>query len=284
MLVDEVGRLTMKSTVISAPKSLSCVARCTPARRTARRRKTAGFTLVEITIVLAIAAIITAISVGAFHEMRAGHKRTACQTNMMQVYQALRLYAADEGGSLPYYNLNCATATPSGQGIGLWSLYTYPQTNNPDNIAILGQAPVERYLRSARPLHCPNDYSRRGDGYINTHLYSEDGSELNPGYLSYQGCDGEEATYASTPIINTPSATNSTVDDNGTEVWKRQLLPFKKGIGQVARPPADDTVVMWCKWHRDRRDFDNVLFYDGTVQLLPRSTSLNWYRVPKAPS
>jgi len=251
---------------------------------TVHRRRGAGFTLVEITVVLAIAAVVTAISLGSFHEMRAVHKRTGCQTNLMQIYQALRLYSADEGGKMPYLeyadNTQCHKSTPS--GIGLWALYTYPISGDAtaSQIAPLGDAPTGRYLRSSKPLHCPNDYQTTG-GYTNTQLYAPGRTAFNPNFLSYQTCedtvppaDISEPTYAS---VRTRSKSN-------IGLWKRQLLHFD-GSTAVSRPPADDTVVLWCKHHRGLRSFDNVLFYDGSVQLLASEPpSENWQRMPKPPS
>lgn len=251
---------------------------CTSSRR---NRRSAGFTLIEITVVLAIAAIVTSITVGAFHEMRHGHKRTSCQTNMVQIYQALRLYAADEGGGLPFYDAAGTTdynndGTVEKKNIGLWALYTFP-VQHPTLGPILpngtaSNLPVERYLRSSKVLHCPNDYDINGENH--TRLYiDETATEYNPLYLSYQTMDEGTPTYQSVRTT-----------DKDHLGWKRQLLHFDEDTNTLSkRPPADSTIITWCKWHRDRRDFDNVLFYDGTVQLRP-TDSVNWLRDPKAPA
>lgn len=235
-------------------------------RRSNSRR--GAFTLIEIMVVLALAAIITAITVGGFRAISEGNKRTSCQSNLVQIYQAGRVYARDEGGAFPYYNPVLTSGTqPPKNGIGLWALYTYPEGNS-SSLAPVGTKPVERYVRSPKIFHCPSDdYPRGSIGSSSNQLYNDDKTLLNPDYLSYQ-VNIEGQTYAS-------FRTDSDADPD----WKRQLEHYD-GSDFVPRPPADNTVVTWCRFHRrlsadglstlaNGRNFDNVLFYDGTVQLIP---------------
>ena len=234
-----------------------------------------AFTLIEILVVLAIAAIVSAITLGGFNEMRSGNKRTSCQTNLVQIYQAARQYAADEGGKFPYYQDACPTGTPS--GIGLWSLYTFPNANYTAPAAP-GSKPIERYVRSAKVLHCPSDAGKDTLDYSNMNLYSSDKSEFNLNYLSYQACDGAVPTYQTTRDTTPDTPSND-------PLWKRQLIN-RNGTSLVSRPPADDTVVSWCMHHRNPRNLDNVLFYDGSVQLIARDyggVDEGWKRLPKPP-
>ena len=128
-------------------------------RHTSFRSQRQGFTLIEILVVLAIVGIVSSITLGGFREMGQGNKRVSCQTNLTQIYQASRLYAADEGGKFPYYSysaINNCTSTP--RGTGLWMLYTFPASGNYNAVAPPSAGkPVERYLRSAKVLHCPAD-------------------------------------------------------------------------------------------------------------------------------
>lgn len=236
----------------------------------AKRR---AFTLIEMLVVLAVAAIVTAITVGGFNEMRAGNKRTSCQANLVQIYQAARLYATDEGGRFPYLQDTCPTGTPD--GIGLWALYTFPNSTH-TKPAAPDTKPIERYVRSAKVLHCPNDIGKDTTGYPNSNLYSADKSEFNLNYLSYQVCDGSVPTYTSVRT-NDPSNT----------FWQRQLLHFDSTNAFIPRLPADNTVVTWCLHHRNSRNMDNVLFYDGSVQLMPKGYGgavEPWQRLPKPPA
>lgn len=252
-----------------------------------------GFTLIEITVVLAIAAVVTAITVGGFKELGASNKRITCQTNLVQIYQACRLYAADEGGSFPYYDPEHARNTTT-ENIGLWSLYTFSKTPELVNdLPSVGAKPVDRYLRSVKTLHCPADAD-------NASLYSDDSKlEYNQKYLSYQTTDTIKVLPGNTtvdvptyqPIVMAKPATS---DAEATNKWKRQLLPYdtlnpSTNSTPNRRLPAEDTIVTWCKWHyvQGGRAYDNVLFYDGSVQLLPREQDVNGVtltgrdRVPK---
>ncbi|HEX8234941.1 MAG TPA: type II secretion system protein [Abditibacteriaceae bacterium] len=285
----------------SSPHNLST-------RKAARRSygSRRGFTLIEVMVVLAIAAIVTSITVSGFRSLTDGNRRTTCQTNMSQLYASLRLYAADEGGGFPYYDGSKSGIGPSDgeRGIGLWTLYTFPSNADADELAPVapdpGSKPLERYLRSAKVLHCPADLDT---GTINrTSLIIPDPNNstqkiYNRNYLSYHAFDNgtpsdtsdDDQLYQSSRLVNR-------TDPN----WRRQLLHYDNNVF-VNRPPTDDTVVMWCPWHRGVRDFDNVMFYDGSVQIIPRQQNIDdasvctkygqstpctftgWQRVPNAP-
>jgi prepilin-type N-terminal cleavage/methylation domain-containing protein len=253
-----------------------------------KRRARQGFTLIEMLVVLAIAAIVTSITLGGFREMTQGNKRVSCQTNLTQIYQACRLYAADEGGKFPFY-ADTSSATPgqadcantnNNSGIGLWSLYTYPAANNkslPAPPGFTNDKPINRYIKSSKILHCPEHFAHRS-------LFTDDNrNTYDDSYLSYQSCDDAKKTptdmsddYPTYSSVrpDTPSVTNS---------WKRQLIVYE-GSTYIDRQPADDTIVTWCPYHRGSRDYDNVLFYDGSVQLLARDKdgAYGWERTPKA--
>lgn len=238
-----------------------------------------GFTLIEILVVLGIAAVVTAITVGGFREMTQGNKRTSCQSNLAQIYQACRLYANDEGGRFPYYNFSTPNdCNTTAQGVGLWVLYTFP---NSGYTSPATDKPIERYIRSDKVLHCPSHFTHRT-------LFTSGSTLYDTEYLSYQTCDGGVPTYA--------SVRTTTTTDN-TKPWQRQLMHFN-GTSFVTRLPEDKTVVTWCINHRNPRDIDNVLFYDGSVQLLPKSQAnpddtaptiatmpslTDWRRKPKDP-
>ncbi len=235
-------------------------------------RQRGAFTLIELLVVLAIAAVISAVTLGGFKEMREGNKRVSCSTNLTQIYQAARLYAADEGGKFPHFANNCAT-TPTTSGIGLWALYTFPEGGTVagyDQISLVGAKPIERYIRSSKVLHCPADLT-------NDQLYIDPATkaDYNPAFLSYQACDGTTPTYA------TVRTTDKTTD---VELWKRQLTHFD-GTNFVKRQPEGSTIVTYCMHHRGERNMDNVLFYDGSIQLLKQNEGglTGWQRKPKQP-
>jgi type II secretory pathway pseudopilin PulG len=244
--------------------------------------------LIEVMVVLAIAAVVTSITVSGFRSLTDGNRRTTCQTNLSQVYASLRLYAADEGGAFPYYDgTRPETRGDDDRNIGLWALYTFPSSADVDELPAVGAKPIERYLRSANVLHCPADEDTEdsnGDPIIRSSLIIPDPDDAtrkiyNPEYLSYHSFDsgtpgdkGDDVPlYRSIRMAekSDPKPTSAA----GLEKWKRQLLHYDRG-DFINRPPTEDTVVTWCPWHRGARDFDNVLFYDGSIQVLPRMQRL----------
>lgn len=260
-----------------------------------RARRRGGFTLIEILVVLVIATLISGIIVSGFSSISASNRRTTCQTNMTQIYSALRLYAADADGQFPYYGgkdstpQDDASNNSDGRGIGLWALYTFPSNADADK---LGDAkdddnpknvkPLEVYLRKAGALHCPADDA---DDHISMFgTVTGNVTEYNENYLSYQVADPDngEQTYKTTRVDGVPT--------NAAD--KRQLLTYDDSIPPVlvTRTSPADTVVTWCPWHRNEgRKRDIVLFYDGSIQSIeqkqddPNGGSAlleDWKRVP----
>lgn len=268
-----------------------------------------GFTLIELMVVLAIAVLVTSITVNGFRELSDSNKRTSCQTNLHQVYQGLRLYMNDEAGGVPLYYPNPGNTTE--RNIGLWALYTYPKDGSPNDLADLadkntnalftGSKPVGRYIRNPKVLHCPAGFID-GETKANVevdreHLYlDENRTKLNPNYLSYQvsddGPNGLGTTFDANKETYFPARTTKRSDPN----WKRQLrlLDGSPPIPVAGAQPQDDTIVTWCRWHQVNRGFDNVLFFDGSVQYIqheqpnpnPAAAATepilyNWERKPK---
>lgn len=234
------------------------------------RTRRGGFTLFEILVVLAIAAVVTGITVGGFKEMRAGNKRVACSTNLTQIYQAARLYAADQDGKFPHFlQDDCSTNPDDHDGIGLWALYTFPDAGEEHGLPLVDTKPINRYLRSSKVFNCPAHLNADGD---RESLYTDETKEkYNFDYLSYQTCDDGSPTYAS-------SRTDSTSDP---ELWNRQLIHYD-GTEFVSRQPTGDTIVTYCIHHRHERGKDNVLFYDGTIQQIDYNPGVaGWKREPK---
>lgn len=263
-----------------------------PPRRRASRgvgRAASGFTLIELMVVLAITAIVTALTVGTFKSLGDNNQRTGCQANLQQVYQGLRLYMADEGGQVPLYDPNAKA--PEKKNIGLWNLWTFPDTSDPDKIAAVGTSPIRRYLRSVNVLHCPSD-SETGEVRVNPEeIYSDaDKKFYNPDFLSYQmyATNDIDKPYSSMDTKPVPTDTqfqtylpvrvptlSATASDSDKLKFKRQLRQIDQSSTKTPpdpynRPPLDNTIVTWCRHHRYMRDFDNVLFFDGSVQLIPR--------------
>ncbi len=69
--------------------------------RIEERKKTRGFTLVEILVVVAIVSVLAAFLVPSVQGMVVAAQRAECSSNLRQVGTAILLYANDHDGSLP---------------------------------------------------------------------------------------------------------------------------------------------------------------------------------------
>lgn len=69
--------------------------------RLVRRKKSGGFTLIELMIVIAIIAILAAILVPNFIRARAQGQFTACKSNLKNIATALEMWSTDNSGRYP---------------------------------------------------------------------------------------------------------------------------------------------------------------------------------------
>jgi prepilin-type N-terminal cleavage/methylation domain-containing protein len=299
-----------------------------------------GFTLIEIMVVLVIAAIISSITFGSFRSITEGNKRTNCQSNLSQIYISCRQYAQDFDGRFPYLNNTGAPdqAASKKGGLGLWSLYTFPKLvtvpNDPNcssesvDLPLVSENPelsrsINGYVRSVRVFHCPSDNNEKEIQYrdpsdacvakkVNTGVltFTEGvNTYTNPSYLSYQ-------TQDDVPMVTGGPYTDTYSSFRGPDIPKtattpakpvRQLVPYVIDSASVVsvsdRPMREMTVITWCRFHRridsstnktisGRRNYDNVLFSDGSVQNLPTEQDVSqdglntrkcfgWERVPR---
>lgn len=69
--------------------------------RTPRGKRSPGFTLVELLVVLAIIAILIAMLLPALRKAKESANATKCQTNLRSLMQAFVMFAQDNKGHLP---------------------------------------------------------------------------------------------------------------------------------------------------------------------------------------
>lgn len=255
--------------------------------------KKRAFTVIELMVVLAIIALLSALIFGAISSVSAGNKRGSCQGNLNAIYAAARLYAQDNDGQFPYRYERPTnnTSLPVEGGIGLWSLYVY-QPQYPTNVAYAYKLPLPlssndaviptnvdqrtaatlaSYLKAPRAFHCPSDNTDESvdynleNGNIATKVVptgqlefvgDDNRRHLNPFYLSYQGTDPNPAYSARTYSTFRGAVSGSTYPDP-LATFKRQLGNFVSPNDTSRRAP-DQTVVTWCHFHRSLDSDGNV--------------------------
>ena len=219
----------------------------------------AAFSLIEILVVLGIAALVGSLVMGGFFSFQGSQRRSTCQGNLVQIYRACRLYANDNITFPLTYPVPGAAAgsTPLSGGLGL----LWARSDMTAGGTGLG-APNEyvSYLKRPDALHCPADI-KGSTSPINANEYVE------LSFLSYQKPDPLDITQETYSPIRTRAFGGTNADPD----YARQLIhtrPLPDG-GLVRVPIPSNTVVTWCPWHRGVGSKpDNVLFFDGSVKRM----------------
>jgi prepilin-type N-terminal cleavage/methylation domain-containing protein/prepilin-type processing-associated H-X9-DG protein len=100
-----------------------------------RQRRSGGFTLVEMLVVVAIIAILASIVFPVFSRARAAARKAACASNLRQIGTAFELYVSDNDECLPDAWSDCAAITsPPNLNAGrlLWPEAIQPYCKNTD--------------------------------------------------------------------------------------------------------------------------------------------------------
>lgn len=216
------------------------------------RNKRAGFTLVELLVVIGIIAVLIAILLPALSRARQNANRAACLSNIQQLSKAFIMYCNDNQGWFPFpavyggpsasaigYGIQAAPSGYPADWIGWPEDWIVWRNKGPNDVV---RGAIAQYLgdpTNGKVLICPSDDGNRAIGVIKDSIYPY--SYVLNGYMT--------------------SATNSNPHVPGTVTTPKNNLKYPLDeaykLSQVQRP-ADKVMVY---------EADQSALSDGRGQL-----------------
>ena len=117
-----------------------------PAPQFLHRPRPAGFTLVELLVVIGVIAILIALLLPALNKARSQSRTVACQSNLHQLGLVFHMYANDNRGALPAYRESGPTQ---------WFLFYSPYLTKPLPSPNPGLRNLHELGRRMKVFDCP---------------------------------------------------------------------------------------------------------------------------------
>ncbi len=190
-----------------------------------RKRSARGFTLIELMVVMGIAATLVAITVPIARNMANSNKGMRCCSRLQRISQALKMYVLDEGTAPAYYP-DLVNGTMVGEG--LYALF------------------YTGYLRGEDALHCPADqlHGRNTVEYPYSYMSVDPNAMFDPA--------NPYGAYNQYKYLSCRGIRKGSLDPD----VRRQLTPLPAAPSTSSVPvfsrewhPDDTTVVTWCEFH-----------------------------------
>lgn len=241
------------------------------------RSRSAGFTLVELLVVIGIIAVLIAILLPALQKARQAAQSVVCMSNLRQIGVALELYANGHNGyQPPVLSLDERIA---------WDGYLWPYLGgDPSRTSFKGLI-TNQNLEPLRVLQCPADQGTSSPFDTNaTNI-----ANRNEAWLSYTVNIGMGVTFAKPPAARDavwerqiPRRFNSLVDPNGNKlgppseyinVLDQHWWRYQSDGANITRIQHYNDYRTWWSHHSDGQ-VANCLFWDGHVEPQYRQTDL----------
>ncbi|MBL9139123.1 MAG: prepilin-type N-terminal cleavage/methylation domain-containing protein [Verrucomicrobiales bacterium] len=241
------------------PSTFDAVSGPTPPRHRGSRGSASGFTLIELLVVVSILAILASLLLPALSSAKAKGRRAVCLSNLRQIGTAIRVYADDHEGHIPFgptappftspASFYPSTGAPTslmslrdGQPVGLGLLLENALAGQPKVVFCPGNdQPVDtaRELSKVRISQAQSSYYYRHGG--NTRLFDPVGAPFRPEHLQLDALGENRHGHAIRALV---------MDT------------------QFLCPPDLESFNVRPRTHHSRRD-QGILFADGSVRSRP---------------
>jgi prepilin-type N-terminal cleavage/methylation domain-containing protein/prepilin-type processing-associated H-X9-DG protein len=239
--------------------SPAVLAAASSARRQAVRAAHAGFTLVELLVVIGIVAILMAVLLPALSKARGLAQRAACLNNLRQLQTCWLMYANDHDATLPpnlwVYDLSTGEPIP---GLDLRLTWCAGDAQKDTTTANIEKGYLFPYNRSTAIYHCPADKAKvAGSNVRHTRSYNMSQSVTG---VSYGNVLSYIPTFQKLTQIKSPEPANLFVF---IDVHEDEIADSLFGIPL----PGDPLDGVWFDLPANRHsDGCNLSFADGHVE------------------
>lgn len=259
-------------------------------------RKSKGFTLVELLVVIGIIALLIAILMPALNKARAAGQSTTCLSNLRQIGQAYMMYANDQKGYLPYVYFSRPHTPPSSYWTEMsWYNFLSPYVGYKVHNDGIAGVPLYNTTAHAAPVFrgCPS-YIRKPAGVWlysfsygqNTRYWASGGSNaVTFAGRSYTQWWPIAIGWHGSPSDNWPPGKMTSIRNKADRILAGDSQSIMLAANMSARPwipnPASGS---WHACDLDRHGtgqndtvtqpnpsrFANYLFFDGHAESLKK--------------
>jgi prepilin-type N-terminal cleavage/methylation domain-containing protein/prepilin-type processing-associated H-X9-DG protein len=253
-----------------------------------KRRYRAGFTLVELLVVIGIIAVLISMLLPALNRAREQSRQTVCTSNLRQVGMAFMSYAQDNRDVLPSPASSAIEQAQDWvwwepdriQHVGRGGIGPYLSLSYPPGALAAGADDRASVVQSLAVLRCPSDvYEAHPSGKYNRYpfSYSMNGALTVKSSTTYAGGVG---TGISLGMVLNPSGKillieedENTINDGDAALMGPSVIggsnPSLLGIRHDLTRREPDTVANALTMNGSCRG--NVAFCDGHVEYRERS-------------
>jgi prepilin-type N-terminal cleavage/methylation domain-containing protein/prepilin-type processing-associated H-X9-DG protein len=243
-----------------------------PTKPAPRANTPAGFTLVELLVVIGIIVILIAILLPALSKAREQSNRTACLSNEKQILNAIIMYVGENKGYLPGPADPCVNdprivnaqngvviqaSQPTWSQMDVWNGGTYYSTRELSNMSLLQQ-----YLGGAdnyKVWQCPSNiemWNNAAPTSVSTYFNPTKTGTLRLGY-GY-AINDENQTVSTYPafLFGSYSASSTTAEQTPQKVVNIQHTVSFNSANTALNVYDNDSTKVWLLSDLDGRNMD----------------------------